>query len=136
GSLHYMGLAESETAPAYLLAEGCGLETPSTFASINFPNTPIIIDLVETEDPTSTENFAKLGLSVFPNPVSDVMNITSPEANIQAVTITDFNGRTVKSINFNNVAETTVDASDLASGVYLMNITANDTVATHKIVKK
>lgn len=98
----------------------------------------VLIDnvLVTSSSSSSTDNFAKLGLNVFPNPVSDVMNITSPEANIQAVTITDLNGRTVKSINFNNVAETTVDASDLASGVYLMNITANGTVATHKIVKK
>lgn len=84
----------------------------------------------------STENFSKLGLNVFPNPVSDIVNITSPEANIEMVTITDLNGRTVKSINFNNVAETTIDASDLASGIYLMNITANGTVATQKIVKK
>ena len=97
----------------------------------------LLIDNVKvTNEPASTESYDKLGLNVFPNPVSDVMNITSPEANIQAVTITDLNGRTVKSINFNNVAETTVDASDLASGVYLMNITANGTVATHKIVKK
>lgn len=94
------------------------------------------LDNIQFGEPTSTENFAKLGLNVFPNPVSDIVNITSPEANIQAVTITDLNGRTVKSINFNNVAETTVDASDLASGIYLMNITANGTVATQKIVKK
>jgi len=94
------------------------------------------LDNIQFGEPTSTENFAKLGLNVFPNPVSDIVNITSPEANIEAVTITDLNGRTVKSINFNNVAETTVDASDLASGIYLMNITANGTVATQKIVKK
>src|SRR5690554_2099496 len=91
---------------------------------------------VVTTDDSSTDNFAKLGLNVFPNPVSDIVNITSPEANIEMVTITDLNGRTVKSINFNNVAETTIDASDLASGIYLMNITANGTVATQKIVKK
>src|SRR5690606_4251207 len=98
----------------------------------------ISIDDVEVVHDTdsSTENFAKLGLNVFPNPVSDIVNITSPEANIEAVTITDLNGRTVKSINFNKVAETTVDASDLASGIYLMHITANGTVATQKIVKK
>ena len=95
------------------------------------------IDNIKINDTdTSTENFDKLGLSVFPNPVSDIVNITSPEANIEMVTITDLNGRTVKSINFNNVAETTIDASDLASGIYLMNITANGTVATQKIVKK
>src|SRR5690606_14621036 len=63
--------------------------------------------VVTSSAPGSTDNFAKLGLNVFPNPVSDIVNITSPEANIQAVTITDLNGRTVKSINFNNVAETT-----------------------------
>ena len=84
----------------------------------------------------STENFGKLGLNVFPNPVNDIVNITSPEANIEAITITDLNGRTVKSFNFTNVAETTVDASDLSSGIYLLNITANGTVATQKIVKK
>ena len=98
----------------------------------------VIIDNVVVTSSTSgsTDNFAKLGLNVFPNPVSDIVNITSPEANIEMVTITDLNGRTVKSINFNNVAETTIDASDLASGIYLMNITANGTVATQKIVKK
>lgn len=94
------------------------------------------LDNIQFGEPTSTENFAKLGLNVFPNPVSDIVNITSPEANIEAVTITDLNGRTVKSINFNNVAETAIDASDLASGIYLMNITVNGTVATQKIVKK
>ena len=134
GGIHYMGTASSETAPGYLLAAGCGLTVPSTFAAIGFPDGRIIIDLVETD--ASIENFDKLGLNVFPNPVSDIVNITSPEANIEMVTITDLNGRTVKSINFNNVAETTIDASDLASGIYLMNITANGTVATQKIVKK
>lgn len=102
----------------------------------NYESGYYVDNIILNNDPASTENFAKLGLNVFPNPVSDIVNITSPEANIQAVTITDLNGRTVKSINFNNVAETTVDASDLASGIYLMNITANGTVATQKIVKK
>ncbi len=134
GSTHYMGVATSETNPSYLLAEGCGLTTPSTFASIGFTDAFIIIDIVEAD--ASTENFDKLGLNVFPNPVNDIVNITSPEANIEAITITDLNGRTVKSFNFTNVAETTVDASDLSSGIYLLNITANGTVATQKIVKK
>ncbi len=92
--------------------------------------------VVTSSAPGSTDNFDKLGLNVFPNPVNDIVNITSPEANIEAITITDLNGRTVKSFNFTNVAETTVDASDLSSGIYLLNITANGTVATQKIVKK
>src|SRR5690606_30044567 len=83
-----------------------------TFLFDNYGNGFYIDNIYINEDPSSTENFAKLGLNVFPNPVSDIVNITSPEANIEAVTITDLNGRTVKSINFNNVAETTVDASD------------------------
>ena len=123
-----------------LVFEGTTWSEATTVDNLYFDydnyGTGFYIDNIKIETDASTENFAKLGLNVFPNPVSDVMNITSPEANIQAVTITDLNGRTVKSINFNNVAETTVDASDLASGVYLMNITANGTVATHKIVKK
>lgn len=98
----------------------------------------ILLDNVKvvTNATVSTDNFDKLGLNVFPNPVNDIVNITSPEANIEAITITDLNGRTVKSFNFTNVAETTVDASDLSSGIYLLNITANGTVATQKIVKK
>lgn len=135
GAIWCGGNSEGQSAPVYLFAAGCGVTTPTSTADIGFEDSNIIINVKGTTD-ASTENFAKLGLNVFPNPVSDIVNITSPEANIQAVTITDLNGRTVKSINFNNVAETTIDASDLASGIYLMNITANGTVATQKIVKK
>lgn len=102
----------------------------------NYESGYYVDNIVLNDGPASTENFDKLGLNVFPNPVNDIVNITSPEANIEAITITDLNGRTVKSFNFTNVAETTVDASDLSSGIYLLNITANGTVATQKIVKK
>lgn len=88
-----------------------------------------------TRGPNSTQNFNKLGLEVYPNPSNNLINITSPEQNIESITVTDLNGRIVKSTELNNTAKAIIDLSDLSDGVYMLNISANNHIATQKIIK-
>lgn len=75
--------------------------------------------------------------SVFPNPASNLVKISSDSNTlVDGVKITDLNGRTVKTVSLNKVANAEINISDLASGVYLMNISSENGTATKKIVKK
>ena len=72
--------------------------------------------------------------SVYPNPVKDVLSISnSINAEINAVIVTDINGRTVKQFN-SNVSQ--INISDLNAGVYFVNINSNEGSTTKKIVKQ
>lgn len=74
--------------------------------------------------------------SVYPNPVKDMLNISnSIGAEINAITVTDINGRTVKQVAVNGV-ESQINIADLNAGVYFVNINSNQGSLTKKIVKQ
>ena len=52
-----------------------------------------------------------------------------------SISITDLNGRVVKQNSFTDVTNVQVNVSDLASGVYMMNITSDKGSVTKKIIK-
>jgi len=84
----------------------------------------------------STEDFNAKKLSVYPNPVKDIVNIsTELNYSLQSVNITDINGRTVKSVKLNGEASAQVNISDLSSGIYMMNIASDQGSVIKKIVK-
>lgn len=73
--------------------------------------------------------------AVFPNPANNVVNVANAVALISNVKIADLNGRTVKTVNFENVGEAQINIADLASGVYMMTIASDKGTTTKKIVK-
>lgn len=82
------------------------------------------------------ENLVASQFSVYPNPANNVVNITNGEnMMVNKVVVTDLNGRTVKNVSFDNVSNVQVNVSDLASGMYIMNITSDKGTATKKFVK-
>ncbi|ESU28182.1 hypothetical protein FLJC2902T_15270 [Flavobacterium limnosediminis JC2902] len=96
----------------------------------------LIIDNFTVTQTLSTDDFISSKLSVYPNPVNNVVNISNAEnLQINTVVINDINGRTVKTVNVNGVAETQINVSDLNSGIYFMNIETNEGTATKKIIK-
>lgn len=92
-----------------------------------------------TVTPAGLGNLAGLpGVSVFPNPARQFLQITWPDA--QAVqpdiSVSDLNGRTVyrtQSNTVNNTVMLTLPA-DLATGIYLLEIREGDRFSRHKIV--
>jgi hypothetical protein len=92
------------------------------------------IRLVETV--LSNDEFFSSKFSVSPNPANNVINITNADNMlVNAVTVTDLNGRTVKNVSFEGVANAQVNVADLASGMYILNVTSDKGTATKKFVK-
>lgn len=91
---------------------------------------------VTTTGTVSVDNHLAGSFSVYPNPVKDMLNISnSIGAEINSVTITDINGRTVKQVTANGV-ESQINIVDLNAGVYFVNINSNQGSLTKKIVKQ
>lgn len=81
----------------------------------------------------STYTFASDKFTVSPNPVTDVLRINNTSnITFTAVQVTDINGRTVKSLNANNVTASQINVSDLNAGIYFLNIASD----AGKVVKK
>lgn len=98
----------------------------------------------------STENFlfymktsyGKLGLednnltpklTLYPNPITNQLHISSPDQKVENVAIYNLTGALVKSIK--NEVES-IDVSNLTSGSYLVKVTTNQGTLTQKIIKK
>ena len=78
-------------------------------------------------------NSAENTLSVYPNPVNDVLNISNV-SDANEIVIYDVTGKVVKSVNVsgNNIS---VNVSDLAKGIYFVNVYGNKAVQAKKFMK-
>ena len=97
---------------------------------IGFTNLSVTGDFASVEDDASLEV-----LSAYPNPTTDVLNITLSE-NASTVSILSLDGKLISTevVNANNL---TVNVSDLAAGVYFYEvITAEGDKVRNKFVKK
>ena len=83
-----------------------------------------------------TFDVATTNFSVSPNPANDFVTISNSEnISVNSISMTDLNGRVVKQNSYSNVSEVQVNISDLASGVYMMNIKSDKGSVTKKIIK-
>jgi len=78
----------------------------------------------------------KFAYNVFPNPYTDVINVSLEDKNIENIYITDLKGRTVKEFNALEGNQAQLNASELAAGTYLLNVKADGVTVTKKIIKK
>ena len=69
---------------------------------------------------------------VYPNPASDVINISTSD-NIQSVEIFNMQGQLVK-VETGEV--TSISIKDLANGLYTLKLTTDNGTSMHKIIKK
>ena len=75
--------------------------------------------------------------SIFPNPASEYINISSSMDANATVTFSNIAGQTVKVVNTNlTTGSNTIVVSDLTSGVYFCTVTANGYSHTSKVVVK
>ncbi|MCW5520925.1 T9SS type A sorting domain-containing protein [Aureitalea sp. L0-47] len=75
-------------------------------------------------------------IAVYPNPVSDVLNVQSSFAEIDQITVVDLNGRVVKLISQISGNEAQLDLRELASGMYLVEITTEKGTTTKRVAKQ
>lgn len=84
--------------------------------------------------PAATAQFDKNSIKVYPNPASNVLNITAQDivSNIQVYNVM---GQQVISLTPNNV-NSAVNVSALTAGVYMVNTTVNGKTTTTKFIKQ
>lgn len=79
------------------------------------------------------EDKKEIELSVYPNPVNDILNISAKE-NITNVTVYDMIGKEVKNIDFNALT-LTINTADLPFGSYLVKVTMGEESKMIKVLK-
>ena len=104
------------------------------FFSASNSNSFYIDDVEFVAGYLSTKEISKsVELSVFPNPVSEVLNINA-EQEITLITIYDMTGRVVKTIN-SNTKSLTVSTTDLTPGTYMVKVDMGEKSEIIKILK-
>jgi hypothetical protein len=84
----------------------------------------------------STTDFFTTNFSIHPNPVTDVLYITSKNsAIIEMIEVVDVNGRLLKHTSVSNSNSTQINLSNLNSGVYFVKVQSELGVGTSKIIK-
>lgn len=91
------------------------------------------IDDVAYSDLLSVSSFDADSFSVYPNPVKDVLNISTKTA-VDNVTVYDVLGKVVLSQQ-PGVISPRVDMSGLASGAYMVQVTIGNATKTVKVLK-
>jgi hypothetical protein len=105
-------------------------------SAVGATETFLFLDTITLDTNLSTDNFnsSSANISIYPNPVNDVLNISSPDFELQSVTVTDINGRIVKDSKANNT-NVEMNVSDLNSGVYFINVKTIDGSVVKKFIK-
>ncbi|MFA7615971.1 MAG: M12 family metallo-peptidase [Moheibacter sp.] len=75
------------------------------------------------------------GITVYPNPTTDVLNIVSQKSIIESVILTDASGRRLMTTELKS-QNGQLNIGHLPAGVYILNMKVNGKMLTKKIVKK
>ena len=89
-------------------------------------------DFMPDDPSTSLASPEKVKISIYPNPVSDMLEIKSLTG-ITTSSLSDLSGRVV----YRGTIENTIDVSSFSKGIYLLSVTLNDnSTHTTKVVVK
>ncbi len=88
-------------------------------------NTKLDLDLMENDGLEE--------ISIYPNPVSDVLSIRNEKAEIEKVQVFNMQGKLMRTIdsNFDQI-----DLSELGTGIYCLTISTKKNRAVHKLIKR
>ena len=81
----------------------------------------------------SQDEFLKDAISIYPNPVKDILHIDNAGIAIETMKIYDLSGRLVEAYSFNNHNQ--IDVSRLQRGVYILNIETSVGILKEKLIK-
>lgn len=84
-------------------------------------------------DTTSAQQIAGASFKLFPNPVTNMMTIQSPD--MKGLIVSDLLGRTIKNFKFQAVNSKQIDMSELHSGIYFISVQTSTGTSTSKFIK-
>ncbi len=108
-------------------------ESDSAVTSDGFYFDDLTVNVVE-EGFLSVDDVSESIFSVYPNPVNDLLHITTP-VNDYTIEIYNLQGQLIKNSSINSGPQT-IDYSNFSEGIYLMKLTSENITKTFKIVKR
>ncbi|MDC7996311.1 proprotein convertase P-domain-containing protein, partial [Altibacter sp. HG106] len=125
-----------DPAPGTLLPDG--VYTVTLTAEDEYGNVATCTFELTVESTFGVEDVLAKEVSIYPNPARNVINITNGSAiGLDNATIYDVNGRLVQTIDLTNMTtEKSVDVSQLASGVYMVNIQGEGGNTIKRLIKE
>ncbi len=116
---------------SWIQSIACGLNTPGTLTALGFPS--VYIMSATGEEVLGVDDVLADAASIYPNPANDVLNVDLP-SNVEVISanLYDILG---KDTNL-RLIDGTINTSNLARGVYILNINTDLGSLTQKIVKQ
>ena len=126
-----------DPAPGTLLPDGVytiTLTAEDEYGNVSECTFELTIESVLGLDDQNFDN----AVGIYPNPADNFVNIANGSGlNLESVAIYDMNGRLVQNVKLGNAAiQNTIDVSNLASGVYIVQITGEQNAQTVKRLVK
>jgi hypothetical protein len=106
-----------------------GLNDASNEATFYFDDIEVVANLSDGIDQSLNLD----DISLYPNPAKDIFTLSSKNKNITSVSLFDVLGNEVKVLQTNSL-EVTIDASDIASGIYIAKVSTPYGVGSLKVV--
>ena len=80
----------------------------------------------------NAESNAKQQIKLYPNPVSDLVNISIADGQLQSVSVYDINGR----LCLQSGNEIAINLAQLSSGLYMVKVVTDKSIGNYKLIKK
>lgn len=98
-------------------------------------------DLYEYNFKTTTvanidDNISDANVSIYPNPVADIVNIKLNDSKNFNITIFSVDGTVVFKEEFNNIQNTSIDIKDFEQGIYFITMTGDINYSEKIIIEK
>ena len=84
---------------------------------------------------TGINNHLLNSIALYPNPANDVINVQCTMYDVQMVEVIDVYGKLIQTINVTDNLSS-INVSNLASGMYFVRVTTEEGVATKSFVKR
>ena len=96
----------------------------------------LFVDSVTVTTPLAVNTERTNVFSISPNPATDVISVSNAtNVTLKNITISDINGRVVRNVAYENVSNVDLKISDLAAGMYIINIASDKGIETKKFMK-
>ncbi len=129
------GLKRAASSYAELVVQMSNIISVDEFGT--FSSHPSVTERIKStikDNDHRSEELNEASVTTYPNPTSDVLNISS-RSSIEQIDIVDTQGRLLKSHYYQDINQTAIDISHLENGIYFFRMTSGGKTITKKISK-
>lgn len=121
-------LIEGETTESITVKESGIYSVVITTNTCSATSENIIVEILGIKD------LEEIGIKIYPNPVIDVLKVTSEKLKINSIFMYDTKG--IEILRFEDVIPNEIDMKTIKKGIYIINIATVNQTITYRVRKK